>query len=223
MNMITTIAPITIKIVRSKVFPPREGRATILRPRGPQVDELFLGEGRRSQNWRTAPRLRLADLLAGLSMVADMGYSFPVGHAMRTCLIGVGLARRLGLDDREIADTLYTSMLVHIGCLGFSHEMSAVFGDELRANRAGARTDFSDPRDVFATLIPESTRGLGPTGRVRTAALILTRGREPAGVTTRPSARWDGRPRVVWIFPKEFNAPFMRSRSFGTAAVLRGG
>jgi HD-GYP domain-containing protein (c-di-GMP phosphodiesterase class II) len=125
-----------------------------------------------------ATRLRLADLLAGLSMVADMGYSLPAGHAMLSCLIGVGLARRLGLDDKETADTFYTSMLVHIGCLGFSHEMSAAFGDELKANRAGARTDFSDPRDIFATLIPESTRDLPPAQRVRTASFIVTKGRE---------------------------------------------
>jgi HD-GYP domain-containing protein (c-di-GMP phosphodiesterase class II) len=111
-------------------------------------------------------------------MVADMGYGLPVGHAMRSCLIGVGLARRIGLDEQEVADTFYTSMLVHIGCLGFSHEMSAVFGDELRANRAGARTNFSDPRDIFATLIPESTRGLGTAAMVRTAMLIVTKGRE---------------------------------------------
>lgn len=125
-----------------------------------------------------ATRLRLADLLAGLSMVADMGYSLPVGHAMRSCLIGVELARNFGLEEQEIADTFYTSMLVHVGCLGFSHEMSAAFGDELNANRAGARTNFSDPRDIFVTLIPETTRGLTPPARLRAATFIVTKGRE---------------------------------------------
>jgi HD-GYP domain-containing protein (c-di-GMP phosphodiesterase class II) len=125
-----------------------------------------------------ATRLRIADLLAGLSMVADMGYGLPVGHAMRSCLVGVALARRLGLEEQEVADTFYTSMLVHIGCVGFSHEMSEAFGDELKANRAGARTNFSDPRDIFATLIPESTRSLRPAARIRTASFIVTKGRE---------------------------------------------
>lgn len=73
------------------------------------------------------------------------------GHAIRSCLVGVALARELDLDDLEVADTFYTSMLVHVGCVAFSHEMSAAFGDELSANRAGARTNFADPRDIFAT------------------------------------------------------------------------
>ncbi len=126
---------------------------------------------------RMATRLRLADLLAGLSTVADMGYGLPQGHALRSCLIGVGLARRLGLPEPEVADTFYASMLVHVGCVGFSHEMYAAFGDEMAANRAGAKTNFADPKDIFATLIPETMRGLPPSARVGAAAFILTHGR----------------------------------------------
>jgi len=124
-----------------------------------------------------ATRLRLADLLAGLSIVADMGYGLPVGEAMRSCLVGVALARKLGLAEHEVADTFYTSLLQHIGCIGFSHEMSVVFGDELTMNRAGAKTDFADPKDIVATLIPESTHGLPPLQRVKAAAFIAARGR----------------------------------------------
>jgi hypothetical protein len=43
-----------------------------------------------------ATKLRLADLLAGLSLVADMGYGLRPGHGMRSCLIGVKLARNWG-------------------------------------------------------------------------------------------------------------------------------
>jgi HD-GYP domain-containing protein (c-di-GMP phosphodiesterase class II) len=124
-----------------------------------------------------AARLRLADLLAGLSLVADMGYGLAAGHAMRSCLIAVALARKLGLAEDEVADTFYTSLLSHVGCIGFSHEMSVAFGDDLKANRAGAKTNFADPMDIFATLIPESTRGLPPPARAKTAAFILIRGR----------------------------------------------
>jgi HD-GYP domain-containing protein (c-di-GMP phosphodiesterase class II)/biotin operon repressor len=122
-------------------------------------------------------RLRLADLLSGLSIVADLGYGFPVGHAMRSCLIGVALARELELADYEIAEIFYTSLLSHVGCVSFSHEMSSAFGDEFAANMAGAKTNFADPKDIFSTLIPETARGLRPAARARAAAFILTRGR----------------------------------------------
>jgi HD-GYP domain-containing protein (c-di-GMP phosphodiesterase class II) len=122
--------------------------------------------------------LRIADLLAALSAVADMGYGLPVGTAMRSCLIGVELAHRLGLDDADTAATLYTSLLLHVGCVTFAHEMADAFGDDVRANRAGARTNFSDPRDVFSTLIPETVRGTPPLERVKATAFIVVRGRD---------------------------------------------
>ncbi len=124
-----------------------------------------------------APQLRLADLLAGLSMVADMGYGLPSGEAMRSCLVGMALARRLGLSEQQVADTLYTSLLAHVGCVGYAHEMSAAFGDDLAANRAGSRTNFADPRDIFSTLIPETVRGLAPLPSLKAGAFIITRGR----------------------------------------------
>jgi HD-GYP domain-containing protein (c-di-GMP phosphodiesterase class II) len=89
----------------------------------------------------------------------------------------VKLARELELAEHEVAETFYTAMLLHIGCVGFSHEMSAAFGDEMNANRAGAKTNFGDPRDIFATLIPETTRGLRRPAQLRAAAFIVTKGR----------------------------------------------
>lgn len=122
--------------------------------------------------------LRLADLLAGLSMVADMGYGLPIGTSIRSCLIGVGLARRLGTPEPDAAASFYTSLLLHLGCVSFSHEMTEAFGDDVRANRAGARTNFADPKDVITTLIPHTVRGTPPLERVKAAAFIVANGRE---------------------------------------------
>lgn len=121
--------------------------------------------------------LRLADLLAGLSVVADMGYGLPVGQALRSCVIGVTLARRLDLSEAEVSDTLYTSLLLHVGCVGFAHEMASIFGDEIAANRAGARTNFAAPREVLTVLIPRTVRDMAPAAGVRAAGYILFRGR----------------------------------------------
>ena len=46
----------------------------------------------------SASRLRLADLLGGLSIVADLGFGLPPQEAMRTCLVSTALARRMGSD-----------------------------------------------------------------------------------------------------------------------------
>lgn len=123
-------------------------------------------------------RLRLADILGGLSIVSDLGYGLPSEEAMRACLIGTGLARTIGLAEPEVAVTFYTSLLFHVGCSTFSHELSQIHGDEVATNTVAAKIDFSDPRDVLTTFIPESTRGMQPMERLRTGALIATRGKD---------------------------------------------
>jgi transcriptional regulator with GAF, ATPase, and Fis domain len=56
-------------------------------------------------------QLRLADLLSGLSIVADLGYGLPIEPALQSCLIGTDLARRMDLPEREVADVFYVSLL----------------------------------------------------------------------------------------------------------------
>jgi len=105
-------------------------------------------------------RLRLADLLAGLSVASDLGFGLRPETAMRSCLVATGLARALDLPETEVADTFYTSLLFHVGCPAFSHETATLFGNELMITRAVARTNLADPADFLATLVPEATRGL---------------------------------------------------------------
>jgi HD-GYP domain-containing protein (c-di-GMP phosphodiesterase class II) len=124
-----------------------------------------------------AARLRLADLLGGLSIVADLGFGLPPETAMRSCLIGTALARELDVAEKDVADTFYTSLLFHVGCTAFSHEAAAAMGDELTINTAVAKTNFADPRDVLNTFIPEATRGMRPLSQLRAATFIVTRGK----------------------------------------------
>jgi HD-GYP domain-containing protein (c-di-GMP phosphodiesterase class II) len=122
-------------------------------------------------------RLRLADLLGGLSIVADMGFGLPPETAMRACVIGTALARELGVPEQEVADTFYAALLMHVGCTALAHETALVFGDDLTVNSAVARTNFADPRDVFKTMIPEATRGMPALARTRAAVFIVARGK----------------------------------------------
>ena len=110
-------------------------------------------------------RVRLADLLAGLSIAIDLGFGLQPESAMRQCLVGTRLARAHGLGDTEVRDSFFASLLLHVGCPGFSHETATLFGNELVLTRAVARTNLADPADYEATLIPEATRGLSPGAR----------------------------------------------------------
>ena len=125
------------------------------------------------ENAPVPSRVRLADLLAGLSIAIDLGFGLPPETAMRSCLVATRLARAHGLAEPDIRDSFFTSLLLHVGCPGFSHETAALFGNELAVTRAVARTNLADPTDYQMTLIPEATRGLSQgTRRQVTERLI---------------------------------------------------
>ena len=120
--------------------------------------------------------LRLAELLGGLSTVADLGFGLPPGTAVRTCLVATSLARRLDLDEGDVRDCFYTGLLMHVGCVAVAHESAAAFGDDIALNRAVARTNVADRSDVAATFLPELTRDLAPDVAARATAFALSWG-----------------------------------------------
>jgi HD-GYP domain-containing protein (c-di-GMP phosphodiesterase class II) len=125
---------------------------------------------------RRVVALRLADPLVGLSTMADLGFSLPAGESLRACALGTALARRLDLSEADVHAVYYTALLQHLGCTGFAHETAAVFGDEMAMNTAASRTNFASTRDVFATFLPELTRGHGAAGRIRLTVAAMTSG-----------------------------------------------
>ena len=120
--------------------------------------------------------VRLADLLAGLSLISDHELGLPPDDAVRSCLVGTALARKLGLCDRDVSAVFYTSLLQHIGCTGYAHETFEVWSDDLAANRAAQRTNFADPKELFTEYLPTLLRDVDGSERARLAARLLTRG-----------------------------------------------
>jgi HD-GYP domain-containing protein (c-di-GMP phosphodiesterase class II) len=120
--------------------------------------------------------VRLADLLSGLSFVSDMGLGLPPEDALRCCLVGTALARKLNLSETEVADVFYTSLLQHIGCTGYAHESYLVWGDDIAANRAAQRTDFTHITDIYTTYLLTLTKGKGMLPRARMVAILTTKG-----------------------------------------------
>jgi HD-GYP domain-containing protein (c-di-GMP phosphodiesterase class II) len=125
--------------------------------------------------------LRLAELLAILSLVADLGFGLPAESAIRSSLVGTAIARRMGVTDAEVADVLYTGLLAHLGCIGFAHETAAVFGDELAMTRAVAQTNIADPDDIVRSFVPTVTAGMAPARRDAIVAFLISSAGERFG------------------------------------------
>jgi hypothetical protein len=120
--------------------------------------------------------VRLADLLAGLSLISDHELGLPPDDAVRSCLVGTALARKLRLGDGEVADVFYTSLLQHIGCIGYAHETYLVWTDDLAANRAAQRTNFAEPKELFWVYLPTLLGDVDGFERAHIAARFFTNG-----------------------------------------------
>src|SRR5215210_2517205 len=82
-----------------------------------------------SQTDRT--HVRLAELVAALSLGIDLGFGQPMEHVLRQCLIALRIAEGLGLDEEERAAVYYTALLIDVGCHSDAHEQAKWFGDDI--------------------------------------------------------------------------------------------
>jgi HD-GYP domain-containing protein (c-di-GMP phosphodiesterase class II) len=80
--------------------------------------------------------VRLAELVAALSLGVDLGFGQPMEHVLRECTIALRLAERIGLDDAERSTVYYAALLVNVGCHVDAHEQAKWFGDDI-ALRSG--------------------------------------------------------------------------------------
>jgi HD-GYP domain-containing protein (c-di-GMP phosphodiesterase class II) len=76
-------------------------------------------------------RVRLAELVAALSLGVDLGFGQPMEHVLRQCLIALRLAEAAGLDEDQRAVVYYTALLVNVGCHSDAHEQAKWFGDDI--------------------------------------------------------------------------------------------
>src|SRR3954454_9656759 len=75
--------------------------------------------------------VRLAELVAALSLGIDLGFGQPMEHVLRQCLIALRLGERLGLDDDQRAVVYYTALLVIVVCHSDAVEKAKWFGDDI--------------------------------------------------------------------------------------------
>ena len=96
--------------------------------------------------------VRLAELVAALSLGVDLGFGQPMEHALRQCLIALRLAERMGLDEDQRAIVYYTAMLVSVGCHSDAHEQAKWFGDDIGLKSDKFEYEFPSLRGMAATM-----------------------------------------------------------------------
>ena len=91
-------------------------------------------------------QVRLADVVAALSAALDLTEGQPMGHAVRSCLIGMRIAEVLGLPEQERSDLYYALLLKDVGCSSNATRMCQILeSDDLAAKRDVKLADWRDP------------------------------------------------------------------------------
>jgi HD-GYP domain-containing protein (c-di-GMP phosphodiesterase class II) len=91
----------------------------------------------------TETRVRLAELIAMISLGTDLGLGQPMEHVMRQSLIALRLAERLGLDETTRAVVYYVGLISWVGCHIDAYEQAKWFGDDMALKNEASRVNMA--------------------------------------------------------------------------------
>ncbi|MBK5307601.1 MAG: hypothetical protein JJD92_13000 [Frankiaceae bacterium] len=97
-------------------------------------------------------RVRLAELVAALSLGIDLGFGQPMEHVLRQCLIALRLAACLDLAERDRAAVYYAALLINVGCHADAHEQAKWFGDDIALKETKYDFPVSNARAALASM-----------------------------------------------------------------------
>ena len=124
------------------------------------------------------PKVRLAEVVALLSLGTDLGLGQPMEHMIRACLLALRLADRLGFDDGERGTLYYSGLLAWVGCHTDAYEQAKWFGDDLSLKEdAHYGYDVGRPRQAAFMLKNIGGPGRPLVERARVGVAFLGDGR----------------------------------------------
>ena len=119
---------------------------------------------------REAEEFRFSEVLSALSIVLDLVEGQPEGHSVRSCLIGMRVANRLGLDADARSALFYALLLKDAGCSSNASKMSALFeADDIEVKKRVKTVDWTSlPNAALYTARVASPNGslLDKAGRM---------------------------------------------------------
>jgi HD-GYP domain-containing protein (c-di-GMP phosphodiesterase class II) len=108
------------------------------------------------------PAVRVSEVLGALSFALDLTEGQPFGHALRSCLIGMHIARALDLPMSDRRDLYYAALLKDVGCSSNAARVYELFGgDERTVKHDLKRVDWTNyfiaARYAMAHAVPGSS------------------------------------------------------------------
>jgi len=116
--------------------------------------------------------VRLAELMAALSIATDLGMGQPLETALCTCVVAMRLGEALNLDGDTLRDVYYQALLRYIGCNSDADALAALMGDELALRHDFAVVDTGRPPEVLGLAMHFLRQASAGEPPYRMAALV---------------------------------------------------
>jgi len=137
------------------------------------------GGGLLANDGQTQRGLRLAELLAAVSLATDLAHDVPAESALRDALLAVELARLAGWSDADLSDVFYLALLYHIGCTGAVAAQSRLgAGDDVTVRRWMSEADYTDRPDMLRIAFTKIVPKWGTANWAPALAALATAGRD---------------------------------------------
>lgn len=112
-------------------------------------------------------RVRLAEVVASLSLATDLATGQPLEHALRRSLLAVWLGEELGLPPADLSDVYYVALLGTVGC-AIEGTVFARFGtDDIALSARVVTVDPSRPLKLAAFGLKNFGAGEPPLARLK--------------------------------------------------------
>jgi HD-GYP domain-containing protein (c-di-GMP phosphodiesterase class II) len=121
--------------------------------------------------------VRLAELVAALSLGVDLGFGQPMEHVLRQCRIALRIAELAGLDEETRSAIYYSALLLNIGCHSDAHEQAYWFGDDIALKASKYDAEPFSAADVLGMLRMLGS-GSTPLHRLRVGLDFVLGGRK---------------------------------------------
>lgn len=125
-------------------------------------------------------RVRLAELVATISLGTDLGLGQPMEHVIRHTLVSLRMAELLELDLAERTVAYYAGLLCWVGCHTDAFEQAKWFGDDIALKRDGFRYDQGRPTQAVTFALRNVGAGRSPLERARVWARLPFAARQHA-------------------------------------------
>ena len=129
--------------------------------------------------------IRLSEVISALSYALDVTEGQPMGHAVRSCAIGMRVGEEVGLDPVSRSSLFYALLLKDAGCSSNAAKVCALFGtDDFEVKRERKLVNHLDTAESLRYVVRNAKPDGSPLARMKQLATIVKSGAEGSRAIT---------------------------------------